>query len=486
MAAQKLTATKISTFKPTENDERLVDGNGLCLRIRSVEFERPTTKKKERRITSSVWMVAYRVGSKSIYLTLGDHDAGLSDFDVEVYALEANARLTLENARKIAATIKDWRKRGLEPKEYIQSEIERKRQQAEREVTDAKEKAEAEALRLKQIEAENLTVTDLFNVWVPDTERKDKGAELRRLFERDVLPIVGAIPLKSLTESDMREVLNSVVERGSNRMAVLLLSDLKQMFRWAEKRKVWRKLIEENPVTLLEAHKITSDDYEGSERKRALSVEEIKELSIRLPEAGLLKRTEIAMWIMLSCCCRIGEIIKAKWEHVDFEKATWTIPKENAKNKVAHKVFLSDFAISYFHQLRELSGSSAWCYPDASGTTHVCIKSTTKQIRDRQLTAIGRKPMSNRSKRADALILSGGDWVPHDLRRTGSTMLQTLGVTPDVIERVLNHVEPDKLKRTYQTYDYANEKREAWRLLGDRLSLILNPADNVVTLQRKA
>ena len=61
--------------------------------------------------------------------------------------------------------------------------------------------------------------------------------------------------------------------------------------------------------------------------------------------------------------------------------------------------------------------------------------------------------------------------------------MQSLGVTPEVIERVLNHTEPDKLKRTYQTYDYAKEKREAWRLLGERLALLTrDDAANVVPI----
>ena len=96
---------------------------------------------------------------------------------------------------------------------------------------------------------------------------------------------------------------------------------------------------------------------------------------------------------------------------------------------------------------------------------------------------MNRKPMKNRSGKADALILSNGDWVPHDLRRTGATMMQSLGVTPEVIERVLNHTEPNKLKRTYQTYDYAKEKLEAWRLLGERLALLTrNDAANVLPI----
>lgn len=339
------------------------------------------------------------------------------------------------------------------------------------------------AAKLKEIEQQKtdcLTVNDLFIEWAATINRKDGGAEINRLFGRDVIPKIGAVEVRLLTEKNIRHVLALVVERGSNRMATMLLSTLKQMFRWAEKRRPWKKLIEDNPVEHIEAREITAQGYEDGERSRALSSVEIKELSEKLPNAGLLHRTEIAMWIMLACCCRIGEIIKARWEHVDLESGIWTIPKENAKNKVAHTVYLSAFVLPYFKKLRELAGDSDWCYPDFRGKSHVCVKSTTKQIRDRQMMAQGRKPMKNRSQLGDALLLSGGEWVPHDLRRTGATLLQSLGVKPETIERVLNHIEPNKLRRTYQTYDYADEKREAWRLLGERLALITGENSNVI------
>ncbi len=85
------------------------------------------------------------------------------------------------------------------------------------------------------------------------------------------------------------------------------------------------------------------------------------------------------------------------------------------------------------------------------------------------MALVGRKPMKNRAKNSDTLLLTNGDWVPHDLRRTGATLMQSIKVAPAIIERVLNHVEPSKLIRTYQTYDYADEKRDAWNKLGLRL-----------------
>jgi integrase len=86
-------------------------------------------------------------------------------------------------------------------------------------------------------------------------------------------------------------------------------------------------------------------------------------------------------------------------------------------------------------------------------------------------------------------VLSGGEsgaWTAHDLRRTASTMMQAMGVSPDVIDRCQNHVLPgSKIRRHYLHHDYANEKREAWYLLGERLDFILS-GGNVVALPRAA
>ena len=89
----------------------------------------------------------------------------------------------------------------------------------------------------------------------------------------------------------------------------------------------------------------------------------------------------------------------------------------------------------------------------------------------------------------DTLVLGGGEngeWTPHDLRRTASTMMQSLRVSPDVIDRCQNHALPgSKVRRHYLHYDYAEEKREAWRLLGERLDAILT-GSNVVPLLKAA
>jgi integrase len=51
---------------------------------------------------------------------------------------------------------------------------------------------------------------------------------------------------------------------------------------------------------------------------------------------------------MLSTCCRVGELSRARWEDSDLENKKWRIPSENAKNGKEYVIYLSDLAVSQF------------------------------------------------------------------------------------------------------------------------------------------
>jgi integrase len=61
------------------------------------------------------------------------------------------------------------------------------------------------------------------------------------------------------------------------------------------------------------------------------------------------------------------------------------------------------------------------------------------------------------------------NWVTHDLRRTVATGMQRLGITEQVVEAVLGHVQGRRagIVRVYQKHDYAAEKREAVERWGE-------------------
>ncbi|CAM5188336.1 Site-specific integrase OS=Castellaniella sp OX=1955812 GN=EPN31_04870 PE=4 SV=1 [Castellaniella denitrificans] len=363
-----------------------------------------------------------------------------------------------------------------------------------------RQKAVEATIEAERIEREqNLSVAALVDSWILNgTAQKDGGAGMRRKFDKDVIPAIGDKPVRDVTADDLRGLLRGMVqERGVNRSAIMLLRDLQQMFRWAGDEQPWRRLlIEGDPSKRIRPETIVDTDYDlNNERNRTLSPDEIRELAAiyqrmdatyegaadkRTAARPLQPETRIALWLALATCCRIGEILKAEWQHVDLDAGRWIIPRENYKRQRSDKrgdylVLLSPFARRQFEALRAITGDSQWCFPAKHNLGPVCDKSVSKQVGDRQVRFKARSTLKNR-RNDNTLVLAGGangEWTPHDLRRTGSTLMQRLGVSNDVRNLCLNHSIGSKIDRTYGVYDFVEEKRDAWERLGAEIEAIL-------------
>ncbi|MEQ7920345.1 site-specific integrase [Xanthomonas sp. WHRI 1810A] len=180
------------------------------------------------------------------------------------------------------------------------------------------------------------------------------------------------------------------------------------------------------------------------------------------------------------------KLLQAEWKNVDLNQQTWFLPSENVKGtrgkKQDHHIFLSPFALHFFQELKTLTGDSQWCFPNKQNDGHVDVKVASKQVGDRQARFKNSKVLSRR-RHDDTLVLAdgqNGDWTPHDLRRTGATMMQALGVSLDVIDRCQNHVlAGSRVRRHYLHHDYAEEKKCAWKLLAIDLALCCPPHMNI-------
>lgn len=393
--------------------------------------------------------------SERVFLPLGVYDpAGVDG-------------LTLKEARSKAGELSRLYQSGIRDlREHMQAEDDARitAQEAEKQRLAA-EKAATEEARARQ--AARKTVQDLFDHWarVDLINRKDGGDEVCRMFKKDVLPIIGTLPLEEVRKGHITEVTDALLARGVNRMAKMIFSLMRQMFRFG----VDRDMINHDPTASIRKAKIGGKDVE---RDRVLSEDEIRSLAELAPKANLLPSTEAAIWIALSTCCRIGELMNARWDNVDLKSGLWLIPAEDSKNGKSHTVTLSQFATQQFERIKSINSHSEWCYPNTKKSGPVCSKTVTKQLGDRQRQT-DQEAMSNRSAMAQALLLKGGKWTPHDLRRTGATLMTALGVLPEVAERCLNHTEENKIKRTYQRHSYSKEMAEAWNTLGAHLDKII-------------
>ena len=420
MTINKIKPLIFKNLKATDKEQLIPDGGNLYVRIRSITDG-----------GSISFRYFYRIDHSQKWMTLES--------------------TTLATARAERDDYKALIKKGIDPK------VERTLQK--------------ERLRIQQIEEQNalnrlalrITVYDLFTRWfeMDVINRKDK-MEVDRMFKKDVLPILGEIFVEEVRKGHVVQVIDLLKKRGVANLARNILKLIRQMFKFA----VNRDLIEFDPTASLNIAKMTTTP---TERDRILDESEIISLAHQLPSANLLKSTECALWIALSTMCRIGELSKTKITDIDFDLHTWIIPKENSKNGKAHTIYLSDFALNQFKILLQYTKSDTWIFTNRDGSSHVCEKSITKQLGGRQSQSI----LSNRSKDNQALVLKGGKWTPHDLRRTGATLMGNLGITPDVIEKCLNHSEENKVKRIYQRQKLETEQAEAWQILGNHLDSLL-------------
>jgi integrase len=475
--ANTKTVREIEALKPKKSAYQVTASPGLSVRVATNGVKK--------------WVVRYTVAGKQ-------RDARLT---APYGSKPADGVLTLAEARTETARIRALARRGIDFQ-----------------VQDAELRKQATLVLAAEAE-QRYCIQDLYNKWITTVTRQNNNAALIALFARHILPTIGSIELRKLTEGDILAMLRKLRAAGTIRTMQMVHDSLLQMLHWAEERAPWRRLlVEGNPADLIEIGRLLPADY-VEERSRVLSGSEIRELSeffqrmdaeyAAAPDRRKAKRpvdqkTRIAVWICLSTLCRIGELLSAEWAHIDLEKGIWDIPASNRKKvrvgsgKKARmmaqdlKVHLSLFARRQFAALHTITGGSRWCFPenkrppDGEGS-HLCLKTVSKQIGDRQIRFKNRAKRLKHRAADNSLVLANGTrgaWTPHDLRRTGSTLMQALDVPSEHINCCQGHAIAgvDPLDKVYLLWKYWPQKQEAWDKLGAVIEKILagekTPADD--------
>lgn len=186
--------------------------------------------------------------------------------------------------------------------------------------------------------------------------------------------------------------------------------------------------------------------------------EEVGQLLAWLPNMHELGRDTLQMYLWT--CTRSSEILAMRPEHISEEKDGWwwTVPKEATKNgrfeqAVDLRVPLVGRALKIVQRRLKAVGKSGLLFEDARGeqdTQH-----------DFSAYIYSLQPYSEKVARRESagLILPVTHWMPHNLRRTGRTMLDALGCPWEIGEAMLGHLPP-VIEGTYNTHSYDKE----WRL----------------------
>lgn len=304
------------------------------------------------------------------------------------------------------------------------------------------------------------SVAEVFDRWRAQAlaARKDGGESVRRSMHKDVLPTLGSIPANAVRRGQVVAVLERIVERGSARQAGCVLADLRQMFRWAA-QSGW---VDADPTATLR-----KSDFGGAPqaRRRRLTNVEVAELASKMRAARLARHVRHAIWLMLATGVRIGEIAHARWQDVDLNARTWTIPAQFSHSARDHVVPLSAFAMRHLMPDGEPRRSDQWVFPGRYASEPLSPKALGKQIRDRQRGS----HIRGRASGTTTLLLTNGAWTPLDLRRTAAALMTEQGTRSDVIAACLDHAVRGDAQRAYHRLPTLDERREALERLGSWL-----------------
>lgn len=261
----------------------------------------------------------------------------------------------------------------------------------------------------------------------------------KSIVDRDILPVFKNRLLNEISADDLRALCNKVKARGAPATAVHVRDIVKQVYAFAilHGEKV------ENPAESVGAASIAT----FVPKDRALSPLEIRLMARQMESVATYPTIRLALRMILLTLVRKGELIEATWAEIDFENATWTIPKQRMKGRNPHVVYLSRQAVDIFVALHTCAAGSKFVLPSRYDVDRCMSKATLNRVT--QIVA----------ERAKAAGLPLEPFTVHDLRRTGSTLLNEVGFNGDWIEKCLAHEEGRSSRSVYNKTEYAEPRR---------------------------
>lgn len=261
--------------------------------------------------------------------------------------------------------------------------------------------------------------------------------EIERIFNRHILPHFGDRIAETITRAEITRFIDEIA-RGSPVMARNVLAHFSSFYTWALPR---LDSLPGNPC------RDAGRPPAPKSRDRVLNEEEVGILWNLLDAEVAPFGPAIRLLILTGQ--RRSEVFEADRSEFDLKAKLWTIPRERAKNGVAHLVPLSKEAAAIVEGLT-VQDDSGKLFP-ARGNGENGPSGFSKSMT---------RLRSGMEERAGRPVVH---WTLHDLRRTLATGLQRLGVRLEVTEAVLNHVSGSRagIVGVYQRHNYFNEKREA-------------------------
>ena len=294
------------------------------------------------------------------------------------------------------------------------------------------------------------TFGELAQQWLNEGDLSESTRDMRRhIVDRDLMPVLGNYTLREVTSEDVRALCNKVKKRGAPSTALHVREFVKLIYNYAN----LHGMKVDNPAEDVDPRSIAK----VRPRDRSLSPVEIRILYRALDEITANPTLKLGVKFILLTMKRKSEVARATWDEVSFQDAVWTIPRARMKTGLDHNVYLSRQALDILVALKTCAGGSQYVFPSRYDTFRPISNATFNRI------------TTSAYEHAQDAGLPLEPFTVHDLRRTGSTLLNELGFNRDWIEKSLAHEDRRSSRGVYNKAEYADQRRHMMQEWADMI-----------------
>jgi integrase len=353
------------------------------------------------------WRLKYRFNGKEKLLALGLYP-----------------NITLREARELREHYRNIIAKGIDPSEQ--------------------RKKEKEVIKKDNIKQEN-TFLKVSQEWLKNYESEvseNYHKKLERALELYVYPFIKSKAIDEVTRLDIIAILEYLRDKELLETANRTLMILNKIFMYAvtyeyiphniiadiDKKVILGKIVKKNYPTFtkdkdIKALLLSIDDYQGD------------------------YTTKKALQMLPYVFVRSFNIRHCEWSEIDLKAKIWVIPSNKMKTKTEFILPLPHQVIKILKEVKEFSGSGKYVFPS--------FRAKDKPMSDNTLISAIRR-----------MGYTKDEFVPHGFRAMFSTIAYEKAnnkdghnYTGEVIEALLAHKEPNKVKGAYNRAKYIEPMR---------------------------
>ena len=273
---------------------------------------------------------------------------------------------------------------------------------------------------------------------LPTFRNKKHGQQWINTLRDYAFPAFGSRPVDQIESADVLTALSPIwTEKPETARRVK--QRMKTVFAWA---KVSGFRAGDNPA---EAVALALPKHATKKKHfTALPYAQVPAFLAALGESSSGFLPKIAFEYLILTAARTSEVLLARWNEIDLDAATWTVPAERMKAKVEHRVPLPGRCLEILTAARQVSGAGELVFPGRNPQ-----RPLSGMVFEMILRRMGRNDITPHGFRS-----SFRDWAEERTSFKGS-----------VIEAALAHTVRDKVEAAYRRGDLFDQRRrlmDAW------------------------